>query len=413
MSKQLTAAFAATLPLLLTLLTPAPAYAQDAGTTTQPGTIDSKADQPTSAAGQTTDQPEPSGITGKVRSYVEKNRIVERFEGDGVYPRIGGMGPGAGFTAGAGYRRHVDWAYFDVSALISTKSYRGIDARARWVETSDKKFELWTNLKFRNNTQDDYYGLGLESTNAQRTNFGIRSTDVVALAITHFRPWLQIGADVGYYMPSVRHGRDDSLPSIELTFTDVTAPGLARQPDFLHNRVFAEIDSRDAHGFTRRGGIYRASYGIWNDRTFNQFDFSRFDIEGSQFLSITPKDVVAMRLALSYANNKPGERVPFYLLPYVGGGDTVRAFREFRFRDENAGVFNIELRRQVHKFVHLAAFVDVGKVANDWQGINPKDTKKAYGFGARGGTDKQSFVRMDVAFGNEGTRVFLKFSGAF
>ena len=43
-------------------------------------------------------------------------------------------------------------------------------------------------------------------------------------------------------MPSVRHGRDDNLRSIEQVFNDVTAPGLERQPDFLHERVFVEID---------------------------------------------------------------------------------------------------------------------------------------------------------------------------
>ena len=227
------------------------------------------------------------------------------------------------------------------------------------------------------------------------------------------RPWLRVGADIGYFSPDVHRGRDQRIPSIETLFTDVAAPGLARQPNFLHESVFAEIDSRDAPGFPHRGGLYRTTYARWDDRSLDQYDFRRFDIEGSQFFGVAPKDVIAMRLSLSYTNNAPGSRVPFYLMPYAGGGDTLRAFREFRFRDENAGLFNVELRHRVHPMAYIAGFVDMGKVAHDWQDIVPTHVKPAYGAGLRLGSDKRVFGRLDVAHGDEGTRVFLKFSSAF
>jgi outer membrane protein assembly factor BamA len=368
----------------------------------------SQADQPPGAPAQATDQPP---VVQKIRSYIEKNPIVQRFHGDGFYPRIGGLSPGSGLAGGGGYRRHLDWAYVDVSGAVSTKAYRGIDATVGWIDT--KYVDVSTKLTFRNNTQDDFYGLGIDTTDATRVDFGIRSTDVSTRAAAHVTPWLRLGADVGYYVPAVRHGRDDHLRTIEAVFTDATAPGLARQPHFVHDSVFAEVDSRDAHGFPRRGGFYRATYSLWNDRTFDEYDFRRIDLVGSQFVSLTPKSVVALRLDLIYANNAPGDRVPFYLLPYVGGGDTVRAFREFRFRDENAGVFNVELRRKIHPMAHVAAFVDVGKVAHDWQDINPMHVKRAYGFGLRGGSDDRLYLRFDVAYGDDGTRVFLKFTPAF
>jgi outer membrane protein assembly factor BamA len=372
-------------------------------------TAESQADQPPSAATQATDQP---SVVQKIRGYIQKNPIVQKLQGgDGFYPRIGGLSPGSGLAGGAGYRRHLNWAYVDVSGAVSTKAYRGIDATVGWVDT--KYVDVSTKLTFRNDTQDDFYGLGIDTTDATRVDFGIRSTDVSTRAATHVTPWLRVGADVGYYMPAVRHGRDDHLRTIEAVFTDATAPGLARQPHFVHDSVFAEVDSQDAHGFPRRGGFYRAAYALWNDRTFDEYDFRRLDLVGSQFVSLTPKSVVALRLGLSYANNAPGDRVPFYLMPYVGGGDTVRAFREFRFRDENAGVFNVELRRKVHPIAHVAAFVDFGKVAHDWQDINPMHVKRAYGFGLRAGSDDHLYLRFDVAYGDDGTRVFLKFTPAF
>jgi outer membrane protein assembly factor BamA len=365
-------------------------------------------------AGQVIDQPSTKPpLTEKVRRYVEQNPMLQKFEGDGFYPRIGGLSPGSGFAGGAGYRRHVGWMYLDGSALVSTKAYRGIDAEARWLDT--RGVRVSTNVTFRNDTQDDFYGLGGDTTGAMRTNFGIRWTDVAARASARLLPWLRVGGDVGYYMPDVRHGRDDSLASIEQTFTDATAPGLARQPDFVHEGVYAEVDSRDVPGFPTRGGLYHAAYSLWNDRTFNEFDFQRFDVEGAHFVGLTAKDVVAARLELQYTNNAPGERVPFYALPYIGGGDTVRTFREFRFRDENAGLFNLELRHKVHSMVHVAGFLDFGKVAHDWQDINPTpgNMKRAYGIGVRGGTAARTFARLDVAWGDGGRRIFLKFAPSF
>src|SRR5262245_473919 len=398
----------------MSLLLCAPARGQNTAGDSPPTpspqtTAESKADQLTDGSGQAIDQSSPT--VRQVRHFIENSATVQRLKGDGHYPRIGGLSPGSGLAGGAGYRRHLNWAYVDVSGAISTKAYRGIDVQVRWIDTP--RVQLANLLTFRNNTQDDFYGLGNDTTDATRVDYGIRSTDFGARGSVRVIRRLRLGADIGYFIPAVRHGRDNSLQSIAQTFNDDTAPGLARQPNFEHHSVFAVIDSRDAEGFPRRGGLYRAAYAIWNDRSFDEYDFRRFDITGSQFISLPTRSVVALRLALSYANNAPGDRVPFYPLPYIGGGDTVRSFREFRFRYENAGVFNVELRHKIHPMAYVAGFVDFGKVAHDWQDITPTDLKKAYGVGLRGGTDEKTYFRFDVAFGDGGARVFLKFTPSF
>src|SRR5919205_162760 len=89
-----------------------------------PSTAESRADQPADA--QATDQPPP--VVRKVRNYIQKNPIVQRLQGDGFYPRIGGLSQGSGLAGGGGYRRHLGWVFVDVSAAASTKAYRGVDA---------------------------------------------------------------------------------------------------------------------------------------------------------------------------------------------------------------------------------------------------------------------------------------------
>jgi hypothetical protein len=412
-------AFPAACAVLVTSLLCAPALAQNAQD------LPAAADQPVDQQGARQPNPPPPAqpvdhhgnqsnkppVSQRVREYVERNPVVKKLNGDGFYPRIGGLSPGSGLAGGVGYRRNVGGVFLSASGLMSTKAYRGVDAEARYVDT--RRFQMASTLKFRNNTQDDFYGLGMHTTDADRVDFGIRTTDIVTAASARIVRGLHVGAEIGYLMPSVRHGRDDNLRTIGLLYTDVTAPGLDRQPNFEHHTVFAEMDSRDAEGFPRHGGYYRAAYGIWDDRSFNEFDFRRTDLTGAQFFSVAPKSVVAMRLELIYANNKPGDRVPFYLLPYVGGGDTVRAFREFRFRDENAGVFNVEFRQKVHALAYLAAFADYGKVARDWQDINFTHARRALGVGLRAGSDDKMYLRFDAAWGDDGPRLFLKFSPAF
>ena len=89
-----------------------------------------------------------------------------------------------------------------------------------------------------------------------------------------------------------------------------------------------------------------------------------------------------------------GGRVFFILIEIVRGGKRVPPEKE--------------------ALVHIAGFVDTGKVAHDWQDINPIDVKTSYGFGVRAATAQRLFLRCDVAFGgHEGPRVFLKFTPAF
>src|SRR6185503_175407 len=91
-----------------------------------PSTVESKSDPAPDASGQATDQ--PPAVVRKVRNYIENSPIVQRLKGDGIYPRIGGLSPGSGLAGGAGYRRHLDWAFVDVSGAMSTKAYSGVDA---------------------------------------------------------------------------------------------------------------------------------------------------------------------------------------------------------------------------------------------------------------------------------------------
>jgi outer membrane protein assembly factor BamA len=277
------------------------------------------------------------------------------------------------------------------------------------------RVELWTAYRWRDFPQEDFYGIGDSSLESNRTDYGIRSNDVSLQARARVTRAIRAGADIGVYAPTIFGGTDDSTPQTENLFTDAGAPGLAAQPRFLYRSFFVDIDTRDRPGNPSRGAHWTISVGDWNDRTLEQFDYRRFDIEGAHFLALTPsRHVLALHGILSFANNERNHRVPFYAFPYVGGADTIRGFREFRFRDENTLALNAEYRFDLVKFVELAVFVDAGEARHDWEDIGLRGLRTSYGGGVRVKTEKTVFARLDVAGGGgEGTQVLLKFGKPF
>lgn len=358
----------------------------------------------------------PKGIE-KALLYIEEHRIVERLTvADGWYPRIGGMTTGGGFAAGVGYRKHLfdDQLFLNASTAMSMKGYKQVVAGASYPTLWHGRLEVGSNIRWNHFPQEDFFGVGTDSQLEQRTNYSLKSTDVGGFAALTLVPWLRFGTELGYFEPTLGAGTDRRYPSTETIFTDTEAAGLLEQPTYFYKNLFVEIDYRDQPGNARSGGLLRATYGAWNDRELDRYDFGRVDIEAAHFFPIFDKKrVFAWRMGVSYVNNAPGDRVPFYFMPYIGGSDTVRGFQEFRFRDENVVFMNVEYRWEAFSGLDMALFVDTGEVRDKWEAIDLRDAKTSYGLGFRFNNYKRVFLRLDVSVGGEGTQMYFKFRPAF
>jgi hypothetical protein len=380
----------------------------------------SPASRPSAAAVATAEPPAvESSFIDSARNWAKRTQILERLEGriDGWYPRLGGMTRGSGFTFGPGYRTHVlgDRVLVDASAAMSTRLYRAVDLHARWLQTWNQRVEFWTDYRYENYPQEDFYGVGPDTTAEMRANYTLRGNDFVARAQAKPIRWLRVGATLGYMTPRIDRGHDREFPSLEQVFTDATVPGLAEQPNFVHAELSADVDYRDVPGNPTRGGFYRAAFSQWDDRTLEHYNFRRFEGLVTQYVPLTAdrRHGVSGRVGTTFVNNAPGDRVPFYALPYVGGLDTVRSYQEFRFKDENAFWFGAEYRWTPIKWVSGVLFADFGQVAHNWQDIT-SGLKQGYGFGIRAHSTTQTFFRMDVGTGGgEGWRVFVRLGPTF
>ena len=373
--------------------------------------------------GDTDTAEENRGVRGQVdrmRQWTRDTKLLERLSGeiDGWYPRMGGITRGSGFAGGPGLRGSVfgNRLYLDASAAISTKGYTAFDARARWFEALDRRVELWTEFRFEDFPQEDFFGTGMSSSPQTRTSYDFDSADIRIRGVVKPRPWLRLSAAVGYMRPDIGTGTDANYPSIEQLFTDAQAPGLIDQPKFLHTTFAGEIDYRDTPGNTSSGGVYRTSFGLWNDVTLDAFDFRRVDAHAAQFVPISPdrKHVISGRAGASYVNNSTGDRVPFYFLAYVGGMDTIRSYREFRFKDENALWLSAEYKWRPRSFLSVSVFADAGETRADWQDVDLKHMRTGYGFGVGLHSSEQTILRLDLGTGGgEGWQFFIKVRPSF
>ena len=153
---------------------------------------------------------EPSGDRGWVcrQSYGAspmRCRLDERLNGDidGWYPRLGGMTRGSGFALGPGYRTHVFGGpiFVDVSAGISIKRYQAADANVRWLQAFGERLELWTDFRYEHFPQEDFYGMGLDSSRDNETSYDFDSTDFVLRGLVKPVSWVRLGTTFGYMRP--------------------------------------------------------------------------------------------------------------------------------------------------------------------------------------------------------------------
>ena len=106
--------------------------------------------------------------------------------------------------------------------------------------------------------------------------------------------------------------------------------------------------------------------------------------------------------------------MPFYFMPTLGGNDTLRGFREYRFRGPHAILAQGEYRWEIWSGFDAALFYDAGKVANRREDLDFEDLESDYGIGFRFNTNNGVILRVDAAFGSrDGKHLYIVFGGVF
>jgi len=106
--------------------------------------------------------------------------------------------------------------------------------------------------------------------------------------------------------------------------------------------------------------------------------------------------------------------VPYFLLPWLGSGSTLRGYGTGRFRDRHSLLMTGEWRWIPNRFaLDMALFADAGTVAPRFQDLSFDKLKYDYGIGVRLHGPAVTALRFDVAHGSEGWHLVISASAPF
>ena len=351
--------------------------------------------------------------------YEEHDVLAKLAPHNGFYAQYGfqwkPVGSGVGF--GAGYRHDLfdRTARINLGGGITFRNYQMLQADFSLPYLADERVELGVYAVYRHNPQEDFWGIGLDTVDENRTSFTADYTDFQARAIGRPLPWLVGAARFGRLAGSIESGTDSRYPSTEELFTDESAPGLLEQPDFNYVELMGAIDYRDQEDNARAGGYYALRWRKYSDLDLDSYSFREMDAHLQQFFPIFDKKrVIAAQARLLSASPDDGQVVPFYFKPTVGGSTSLRAYDDYRFRDDTGLYLNLEYRWEVFSGLDMALFSDWGTIAPELEKLSASNLKNGYGIGFRFNTYKSVWWRIDIGLGgDEGTHYWFKWSKAF
>jgi hypothetical protein len=334
-------------------------------------------------------------------------------EPSGFYPYFDSVYSGGGFTLGAGYRQFTgDRTHWNVAGLYSAKSYKFIEAGLSSPGHWSGRFDVRGSVGWRDATQVAYRGLGMDSPADLDTAFRMQQAFAGVSATIRPSRFLRFTGDAAFEDYQVKNPTGGQTP-VDDVFTPETAPALDSDPAYVRMSVSAAFDWRPGIDYARRGGLYQVALHRYTD-TDDVLGFSRLDADLVQHVPILRENwIVSVRGRLQSVIDETDE-VPFFLLPSLGSGSTLRAYGSWRFRDRHAALLSGEWRWIVNRLaVDMAVFYDAGAVAPSVSALRWDDFAGDVGVGLRFHGPVRTPLRVELAHGREGWNVVFAASSAF
>ena len=351
-------------------------------------------------------------VPGKAEERLDK---VEVLLTDGLpwYPYFENAYAGGGFTVGIGHAIHVSsYNTLNVRGSYSVLGYKRAEAEFIAPRLFDRRGTLSVLGGWREATQVGFYGLGTNTSKDNRTNYDFQQPyGSATLTFLPTRRLLMLRGGVELSRWSQRPG-EGSFPSVDTVFSPDTLPGLGAKTTYVHSQGTVGYDWRTSPGYSRRGGFYGATLHDYTDRD-NEFGFRQVNYEAIQHFPILRESwVISLHGLAQTTFTKSDQEIPFFMLPSMGGGSTLRGFSSWRFRDANSLLLQAEWRIMANNFFDTAVFYDAGKVAARKADLDLNGLKTDYGFGVRFHGPLATPLRVEVARSREGLRIVFASSAA-
>ena len=351
------------------------------------------------------------------RSWAEEMILTARqmivLQPSGFYPYFDSVYSGGGFTLGAGYRQFTgDRTHVNIAGLYSISGYKLIEAGATSPGHWSGRLDLHAASGWRDATQVSYHGLGIDSPADVDTAFRMQQAYVGGDLTARPQSWLRLTGGAWYEDYTIKDPTGGLIP-VDEQYDAATAPGVGVNPAYFHTTVSAGVDRRPAEDYARHGSLFQLTHHHYADRDAT-YSFSRVDVEAVQHIPILRENwVVSLRGRLQSTVGDE-DQVPYFLLPSLGSGSTLRGFSSWRFRDRHAALVSGEWRWIANRLaLDMALFYDAGMVAPRFDALTLGSFVSDYGVGVRFHGPARTPLRVELARSVEGMRIIFAASAAF
>ena len=195
------------------------------------------------AKADTVDTPTRSSVERGLR-FRDATDFVGNLRGGwkGFHFATGDFPAGAGFAYGLGFTDlAVGSPYAEpdlpnrvevrATAASSNAGYRQVGGELRFHRLGGGPFGAAVRGQYYEFPQEDFFGLGPQTQEQNRTSFLVESTEVGADVWWTPAERLRVGGSVSYLNPRIGSGTDNRYPSTEELFDRTSLPGFRAQPN--------------------------------------------------------------------------------------------------------------------------------------------------------------------------------------
>ncbi len=311
------------------------------------------------------------------------------------------------------------YSFLNLYGLVTTKGLISVfvEYDKPYIFGSDNRFYSETFVsRF---TGNQYYGIGnydkLPEALKDSNDYYFYNSFSLGFDIMLRKPWLQKanGKQLDVYGKAVFEyetpwGNDDD----QLLVADQPRGVNGSHISALGGGIVWEGRNNEFNPTT--GTYARAGAEVGSKLIASSFNYLLLETDLRAYTSFTLLREITFANRVSFKHTSG--TVPYWKMPALGGGDKMRGYPEYRFRDENSLLLNSELRTWLFEIPSITSkfggslFTDIGRTFPNGKSLDSivNDLKYTYGFGITASFFTEDFIlRTDVGFSEEEYGVYV------
>ncbi len=305
-----------------------------------------------------------------------------------------------------------------IKGSYSVNDYQKFKIRYRAPKFIAENLGITLLSQYTKSPEESYFGTGHSSSRVNETNYNPEHTHLSISALWQARSKVELDFKVGYDAYNIYDGENPDLVG------DIDSIRQIHKLDVseTRNTRLASIggtfdhDWRNDKGQPTSGGREIISLFYYASTEDNDdFKFTSVSVDVRQYFHIFRKRTLAVRATAQTTDlGDDTTFLPIYLMPSLGGVETLRGYTRNRFVDNDLALISIEYRYPIWKKIDAFVFLDEGRVFSSiTDKFNWRDWQYSIGGGFRVWETDNLLLSFYAAKSEEETRFRLQFGDSF